>query len=79
MFYNRVPVPILRSKFSAVIEMLDAAYEQLSNEQPIVRSIVGCYEGFLIAQDAHVWSMPVTKKCFQTLLVLSANASPKVS
>ncbi|KAI8336675.1 NUC173 domain-containing protein [Chlamydoabsidia padenii] len=72
-----VPVPILRSKFGAVIQMLDAAYEQLSNEQPIVRSIIGCYEGFLVAQDAHVWSMPVTKKCFHVLLVLSANASPK--
>ncbi|ORZ12697.1 NUC173 domain-domain-containing protein [Absidia repens] len=74
---TEVPVPILRSKFSSVIPMLDAAYEQFNEEQPIVRSIIGCYQGFLVAQDAQTWSMPVTKKCYHVLLVLSANASPK--
>ncbi|KAI8085055.1 NUC173 domain-containing protein [Halteromyces radiatus] len=74
---TEVPVPILRSKFGVVIPMLDSAYEQFNNEQPIVRSIIGCYQGLLVAQDAQVWSMPTTKKCYQALLVLSANASPK--
>ncbi|KAI9302249.1 NUC173 domain-containing protein [Cunninghamella echinulata] len=74
---SEVPVSVLRSKFSTVIPILESFYEKYSNEQPIVRSIIGCYQSFLVVQDSNNWSMPTTKKCYQLLLILSANASPK--
>jgi hypothetical protein len=40
--------------------------------------VIGCFQELLAAQDGPNWSMPVTKKAYQQLLILSANASPKV-
>ncbi|ORX55604.1 NUC173-domain-containing protein [Hesseltinella vesiculosa] len=74
---KHVPTSVLRSKFSTVMPMFEAIYEQHSHDQPMVRAIVECMASFLLAQDAHLWSMPATKKYYQTLLILSANATPK--
>ncbi|KAI8061708.1 NUC173 domain-containing protein [Gongronella butleri] len=72
-----VPTSVLRAKFGAVLPMLEAIYEQHSQNQPMVRAIIDCMTVFLVAQDANMWSMPATKKYYQTLLILSANATPK--
>jgi ribosomal RNA-processing protein 12 len=69
---------VLRSKFADVIAVLDTVFEAHKEEQPIVRPILGCLQELLAVQDGPNWSMPVTKKAYQQLLVLSANASPKV-
>lgn len=74
-----LPHSVLRSKFADIIAIIENVFEQHKDEQPIVRSIVGCLQELLAAQDAPNWSMPVTKKAFQQLLILSANASPKVT
>lgn len=72
-----LPHSILRSKFADIIAIIENVFESHKDEQPIVRSIVGCLQELLAAQDGPNWSMPVTKKAFQQLLILSANASPK--
>lgn len=43
-----------------------------------MRSIVGCLQELLVNLDAAMWSIPFAKKSYHLLLVLSANASPKV-
>ncbi|GAA5803658.1 NUC173 domain-containing protein [Helicostylum pulchrum] len=72
-----LPHSVLRSKFADIIAILESTFETHKEEQPIVRPILGCLQELLAAQDAPNWSMPVTKKAYQLLLVLSANASPK--
>ncbi|KAI8378224.1 NUC173 domain-containing protein [Choanephora cucurbitarum] len=72
-----LPHSVLRSKFTDIMTIIENVFEEHKEEQPIVRSIVGCLQELLAAQDGPNWSMPVTKKAYQQLLVLSANASPK--
>lgn len=59
--------------------MLEAIFEAHKDEQPIVRSFLGCLQELLAVQDGPNWNMPMTKKAYQQLLILSANASPKVN
>ncbi|KAI8979642.1 NUC173 domain-containing protein [Mycotypha africana] len=72
-----LPHSVLRSKFAEIIGVIEPTYEEHKDEQPIVRSIIGCLQELLAAQDGPNWSMPLTKKAYQQLLILSANASPK--
>ncbi|KAI9008807.1 NUC173 domain-containing protein [Phycomyces nitens] len=72
-----LPPTVLRSKFSSIHPILEAAYEQYKTEQPVVRSIIGCWQELLANQDGTAWTMPVTKKAYQVLLILCANAQPK--
>lgn len=73
-----LPHSVLRSKFADVIAVVETVFEAHKDEQPIVRSILGCLQELLAVQDGPNWNMPITKKAYQQLLVLSANASPKV-
>ncbi|KAI8375951.1 NUC173 domain-containing protein [Radiomyces spectabilis] len=75
--FPQLPHSVLRSKFGTVMPLLENAYEQHKAEQPVVRSVIGCIQELLIAQDGAAWSMPVVKKIYQLLLILSADASPK--
>ena len=59
--------------------ILENVYELNKEQQPIVRSIIGCMQELLANQDASIWGMPLAKKAYQMLLILSANASPKVN
>lgn len=77
-FFFSLPHSVLRSKFADIMSILENTFEAHKDEQPLVRPILGCLQELLAAQDAPNWSMPVTKKAYQLLLVLSANASPKV-
>lgn len=58
--------------------ILLAAMEEDAEDQPVVRSTVGCIEPLLIAQDGSVWNQMVTKKAYQTLLLMSVDGKPKV-
>ncbi|KAG0173889.1 hypothetical protein DFQ28_004848 [Apophysomyces sp. BC1034] len=75
--FPSLPQSVLRSKFSVVMPILENTYEQHKSEQPVVRSIIGCMQELLAAQDSATWSMPAVKKAYQLLLILSANAQPK--
>ncbi|KAI7903680.1 NUC173 domain-containing protein [Cokeromyces recurvatus] len=72
-----LPHSVLRSKFSDIVSIIEKVFEEHKEEQPIVRSIIGCLQELLASQDGPNWSMPTTKKAYQQLLILSANASPK--
>ncbi|KAG2212272.1 hypothetical protein INT47_001631 [Mucor saturninus] len=72
-----LPHSVLRSKFADVIAVLETIFEAHKDEQPIVRSFLGCLQELLAVQDGPNWNMPTTKKAYQQLLILSANASPK--
>ncbi|KAI8147991.1 NUC173 domain-containing protein [Fennellomyces sp. T-0311] len=72
-----MPQSVLRSKFNDIMPVLEGVYELHKDEQPVVRSIIGCMQEVLANQDATVWTMPMAKKAYQMLLILSANASPK--
>ncbi|KAI9263281.1 NUC173 domain-containing protein [Phascolomyces articulosus] len=72
-----LPQSVLRSKFNDIMPILEGVYELNKDQQPVVRSIIGCMQELLANQDASVWSMPLAKKAYQMLLILSANASPK--
>ncbi|KAI9490962.1 NUC173 domain-containing protein [Zychaea mexicana] len=72
-----LPQSVVRSKFNDVMPILEGVYEMNKEQQPVVRSIIGCMQELLANQDASVWGMPMAKKAYQMLLILSANASPK--
>ncbi|RCH84314.1 hypothetical protein CU097_002971 [Rhizopus azygosporus] len=72
-----LPHSVLRSKFSDVLSVLEKIYEEHKEEQPVVRSVIGCLQELLAAQDGPNWSTPLVKKAYQQILILSANASPK--
>lgn len=74
---NSLPHSVLRSKFSDVLSVLEKIYEEHKEEQPVVRSVIGCLQELLAAQDGPNWSTPLVKKAYQQILILSANASPK--
>ncbi|KAI8884302.1 NUC173-domain-containing protein [Backusella circina FSU 941] len=75
--FPHLPQSVIRSKFTDVMSILEPVFEEHKEEQPIVRSIIGCLEVLLKNQDGATWSMPMIKKAYQQLLILSANASPK--
>ncbi|KAI9486103.1 MAG: NUC173 domain-containing protein [Benjaminiella poitrasii] len=72
-----LPHSVLRSKFNDIMPIIEKVFEKHKEEQPVVRSIIGCLQELLAAQDGPNWSIPTTKKAYQQLLILSANASPK--
>ncbi|CAG8693171.1 3787_t:CDS:1, partial [Dentiscutata erythropus] len=68
---------ILLGKFSQVMPMLLQDLESNKDDSAIVRSITGCIESFLIAQDRNAWNQVLAKKSFQALLILSVDQRPK--
>ncbi|KAG1462814.1 hypothetical protein G6F55_002744 [Rhizopus delemar] len=72
-----LPHTVLRSRFNEVHTILERVYEEHKEEQPVVRSVLGCLQELLAAQDGPNWSTPLVKKAYQQILILSANASPK--
>ncbi|RUS35558.1 hypothetical protein BC938DRAFT_478477 [Jimgerdemannia flammicorona] len=76
--FPRLPQSVLRSKFPEVLVILATSLEKDKAEAPTIRSVIGCLETLLIAQDTATWIQATTKKAFQTLLVLSIDPRPKV-
>lgn len=74
---HSLPHTVLRSRFNEVHTILERVYEEHKEEQPVVRSVLGCLQELLAAQDGPNWSTPLVKKAYQQILILSANASPK--
>lgn len=79
LVHSSLPQAVVRSKFNDTMHVLEVIYEHHKDEQPVLRSVVGCLQELLVKQDANAWSMPVTKKAFQMLLLLSVNTSVKVN
>ncbi|KAG2186425.1 hypothetical protein INT43_002863 [Umbelopsis isabellina] len=75
--FPELPQSVLRQKYTDVLPILIAAMEEDAEDQPVVRSTVGCIEPLLIAQDGSVWNQIVTKKAYQALLLMSVDGKPK--
>ncbi|KNC98554.1 mRNA-binding protein RRP12 [Spizellomyces punctatus DAOM BR117] len=77
--FPRIPSSILRLKFDDVSRTLGGTLEAYQDEQPLVRSVLACFESLLSAQDHARWTTDLTcKKLFQVLLVMSVDGRPKV-
>jgi ribosomal RNA-processing protein 12 len=77
-----VPVPLLQSKFSAILPSLAPALTHPDAEAPLLRSAIGCLESLLIAQDARAWELPTTqagpRAAVAGLLQIAVDHRPKV-
>ncbi|KAJ3299773.1 hypothetical protein HK104_007051 [Borealophlyctis nickersoniae] len=77
--FPRVPATVLRLKFQDIAKSLGATIEAHQELAPLVRSIIGCLECLLAAQDNAAWTTdPLCKKLFQVLLIMSLDSRPKV-
>ncbi|KAJ3156226.1 hypothetical protein HDU86_003990 [Geranomyces michiganensis] len=77
--FPRIPGSILKLKFETIAQTLGATLEVYQEDQPLVRSILACFESLLAAQDTAKWTTDVTcKKLFQVLLIMSVDGRPKV-
>ncbi|KAI8912901.1 armadillo-type protein [Powellomyces hirtus] len=77
--FPRIPSSILKLKFHDIAKTLGATLELYQDDQPLVRSVLTCFEFLLAAQDNAKWSSDVTcKKLFQVLLIMSVDGRPKV-
>ncbi|KAJ3144453.1 hypothetical protein HDU89_008231 [Geranomyces variabilis] len=77
--FPRIPGTILKLKFETIAQTLGATLEVYQEDQPLVRSVLACFEFLLAAQDTAKWNTDVTcKKLFQVLLIMSVDGRPKV-
>ncbi|KAJ3179679.1 hypothetical protein HDU87_002885 [Geranomyces variabilis] len=77
--FPRIPGAILKLKFETIAQTLGATLEVYQEDQPLVRSVLACFEFLLAAQDTAKWNTDVTcKKLFQVLLIMSVDGRPKV-
>ncbi|CAG8736488.1 7292_t:CDS:1, partial [Racocetra persica] len=68
---------ILLGKFSQIMPILLQELDSSKDDSAIVRSITGCTESFLVAQDRNTWNQLLAKRSFQALLFLSIDQRPK--
>jgi len=68
----------LRNKFNEIWSILSQILEEKEIEAAIFRSIAGCLESLLLAQDAQKWNDSLARKAFTSLLLLSVDRRPKV-
>ncbi|OZJ02702.1 hypothetical protein BZG36_03856 [Bifiguratus adelaidae] len=73
-----VPQSISRQRFTETLTILLTALKSHTTEAPIVRSVLGCLEALIIAQDGPTWKQPTTRKAFQALIMLCNDGRPKV-
>lgn len=80
MVIKAVPQPVLQLKFSdtskTLLDLL-SKYAQ-SNNQSIMRSIIGCLSVLLRAQDIGVWSQQSTMKVYESILSFCTHSRPKI-
>src|SRR5204863_8934631 len=76
---KELPITILRNKYSAILMILTSSLEieKIKNDSSVIRSVIGCLESLLLAQDIIVWQQIQTKKIFQSLLLISIDHRPK--
>ena len=77
-----VPPPLLRSKFSQILNCLAPALTSSAAEAPLLRSSIGCLEALMIAQNWESWALPMSqvspRRAMAGLLVLANDRRPKV-
>ena len=77
-----VPPALLRSKFSQILTSLAPVLTHPEIEAPLLKSLMGCLESLLVAQDSAAWDLPQTqigpRRAVAGLLVLAVDQRPKV-
>lgn len=80
MGIKTVPREVLQLKFSdstKILMSLLSKYAQ-SDNNILMRSIVGCLSVLLRAQDTAVWSHPSTMKVYESILSFCNHSKPKI-
>jgi ribosomal RNA-processing protein 12 len=79
---SNVAASLLRSQFNTIVGLLAPHLSSSQNNAPLARSVIGCLETLLIAQDAAAWALPQTqtspRQAVQALLGLAVDQRPKV-
>lgn len=77
-----VPAPLLRSKFSQILQKLAVVLTYSDAEAPLLRPSIGCLESLLIIQDGPAWSLPQSqispRRAVAGLLTIAVDHRPKV-
>ncbi|KAF2400255.1 NUC173-domain-containing protein [Trichodelitschia bisporula] len=77
-----VPAPLLRSKFSQILQNLAAALTWQEADAPLIRASIGCLESLLVVQDAQAWALPTSqispRRAVAGLLTIAVDHRPKV-
>ncbi|KAI0484441.1 pre-rRNA processing protein Rrp12 [Xylariaceae sp. FL0804] len=76
------PQPLLRSKFTQILQLLAPVLLLANAEAPLLRPSVGCLETLLLAQDSAAWKLPASeispRRAVAGLLHLALDPRPKV-
>nr|CAG4638227.1 EOG090X00E0 [Cyclestheria hislopi] len=80
MVIKRVPANILKLEFSKVAKsLLDLLSRHIESENNVlVRSLIGCLGVLLRTQDANVWSASSTLQIYDSLLTFSVHPKAKI-
>jgi ribosomal RNA-processing protein 12 len=77
-----VPSPLLRSKFSQILQTLAVALTHPDAEAPLLRASIGCLESLLLVQDSQAWALSHSeispRRAVAGLLAISTDHRPKV-
>ncbi|EDV22838.1 uncharacterized protein TRIADDRAFT_58460 [Trichoplax adhaerens] len=76
---TKLPDSILLAKFPAASRIITTLLidHMDSEDSSLVKSLLRCLQGFLIVQEATVWSLPTTVRSFEILLGFTSHAKPK--
>ncbi|RDD41937.1 RRP12-like protein [Trichoplax sp. H2] len=77
---TKLPDSILLAKFPAASRIITTLLidHMDSEDSSLVKSLLRCLQGFLIVQEATVWSLPTTVRSFEILLGFTSHAKPKI-
>lgn len=77
-----VSQPLLRSKFSVILETLAPALTRGDADAPFLRSSIGSLETLLVVQDSQAWALPQSqagpRRATAGLLQMAGDPRPKV-
>ena len=77
-----VPAPLLRTKFSQILTSIAPVLTNPEIEAPLIKSLIGCLESLLVAQDSAAWALAQTqigpRRALAGLLTLASDHRPKV-
>lgn len=77
-----VPAPLLRSKFTYILELLAPALTLPEADAPLIRPSIGVLQILLVAQDAAAWAIPPNqtgpRRAVSGLLSLALDHRPKI-
>jgi ribosomal RNA-processing protein 12 len=77
-----VPAPLLRQKFSHILQKLATVLTHADADAPLLRPSIGCLESLLVVQDAQAWALPAAqvspRRAVAGLLTIAVDHRPKV-